>query len=221
MRMDPGLLAGLAMSRIPSLVVALFVLSSVAGRGSALVGDPVASTPRLPDNIHVSSDLEPLVLELLRRSETFRRQCAIIAAANVRVTVMVTVKLRLSVARARATIGPLGQGLWALIELPPVANYAELLPHEMEHVIEQVEGIDLEAGARAGDAGVSINDDGYETSRARAAGLSAAAEFYTQADPALTAAGRAASRVWRALGSRTPDASGWATRLRAGSHKDF
>lgn len=216
------MLAGLSMSRIPSLVVALFILASVSARGSSLVRDPVTTTSSLPDNIHVSTDLEPLVAQLLKRSETFRRQCAIIATANVRVTVMVTVKLRLSVARARATIGPLGQGLWALIELPPVANYAELLPHELEHVIEQLEGIDLDALARAGDPRISINSDGaYETSRARAAGLSAAAEFFAEPDPALIAAGRAASRVWRALSSRPPEPAGWATRLRAGSHKDF
>ena len=114
-----------------------------------------------------------------------------------------TVKLRTSVARARATIGPLGQGLWALIELPPVDAYAELLAHEFEHVIEQIEGIDLAALERAGDANVTINGEGaYETSRARAAGVAAAAEFYAAPDPALAAAGRAAGRLWRALSSR-------------------
>jgi hypothetical protein len=208
------------MSRIASLVVVLFVLSSVVVRGSLLAGDPIAAAP-LPENIHAGADLAPLVVELFNRSATFRRQCAIIAASNVRVTIVVTVKLPTSVARARATIGPLGQGLWALIELPPVDNYAELLAHELEHVIEQLEGIDLAALERAGDMNVTINGEGaFETSRARAAGIAAASEYYTKPDPALAAASRAAGRLWRALSSR-PEPAAWATKFRAGCHKDF
>ena len=209
------------MSRIPSLVVVLFVLSSVVVRGSFPAGDPIAAAP-LPENIHVGADLAPVVVELFNRSETFRRQCAIIAAANVRVTIVVTVKLRPSVARARATIGPLGQGLWALIELAPVDAYAELLAHELEHVIEQIEGIDLAA------SGTRRRCERVDQRRGRATkppgrarpGIAAAAEFYAAPDPTLAAAARAAGRLWRALSSR-PEPAAWASKFRAGCHKDF
>jgi hypothetical protein len=211
------------MSRIPPLVVVALVLSSLpaAARGSLSIGDPVPASVRLPDNIHVSRDLAPVVEQLLRRSDTFRRQCAVVAAAQVRITITVTTALLEGPVRARATIAELPEGLWAIIELRPVADYAELLPHEMEHVIEQIEGVDLEERVRAGDPGVSMDDDGtYETARARAAGRTAAGEYYAEPDPALTAAGRAATRVWRTLSSR-PRGGAWTRKLRAGCHKEF
>jgi hypothetical protein len=39
----------------------------------------------------------------------------------------------------------------AVIEMPLMADYRELIPHEFEHVIEPIEGIDLAALARAGE----------------------------------------------------------------------
>ena len=59
----------------------------------------------------------------------------------------------------------------------PVIGLAELLAHELEHVIEQMEGVNLARLAREYAPLVSRDEVGaYETARATAAGRAAAAE---------------------------------------------
>lgn len=132
----------------------------------------------MPSNIHVAAVLRSAVDRLIVRSETIRRQCASIAAATsvtVIVRPMTTSDLR---CRAKATIRRYAFGaLRAVIEIPMPSDYAELLAHELEHVIEQIEGTDLAARAAMSRSGVEqIGNGVYETARARLAGLSAASE---------------------------------------------
>jgi hypothetical protein len=70
--------------------------------------------------------------------------------------------------------------LEARIKLPtPLRDeeYAESLAHELEHVLEQVEGLDLDAAAEGRRAGVARLADGvFESERARRVGRQAALE---------------------------------------------
>jgi hypothetical protein len=174
-----------------------------------LPGPAVAEAPdhpcrALPPTIQVSPSLRPIVMELLRRSPTFARQCGAIAAARrVRVTITIVPPSELvRTARARATIDSHTHGLIrARIEVPAAADFAELLPHEFEHVIEQMEGVDLTALSAAGGGGVfEVAPGVFETRRAREAGRAAAREFRAPAGPALAAS---AAGVARALGDIT------------------
>jgi hypothetical protein len=106
-----------------------------------------------------------------------------------------------STARARTAVSRYPQGaIRAVVELPCVVDLSELLPHELEHVLEQVEGLDLPALAKDGSSGVQELSRGvYETDRARNAGFDAIREVYGETDQAFSAAMRGVKRAFKAL----------------------
>jgi hypothetical protein len=69
---------------------------------------------------------------------------------------------------ARTEITQTDRGrLLAAVEINPLGNFMELLAHELEHVIEQLDGIDLKAKAAVAESGVRNSTGGtFETSRA-------------------------------------------------------
>ena len=67
--------------------------------------------------------------------------------------------------------------LVASVEINPYGDFTELLAHELEHVIEQLDGIDLAAKATVASSGVRNCADGtFETSRAVRVGTLVALE---------------------------------------------
>ena len=158
--------------------VSLVLIGTAAGLAARALPEDggeerAAGCVPLPVNIQVGAWLRPVVTMLLQKSETFRRQCAIVAAApHVRVVITAVNPSRPLEARARASITRTAWGrLDVLVEIPILGHYAELLPHEFEHVLEQIAGMDLPALARAGTPGIfRLPDGAYETARARAAG---------------------------------------------------
>jgi hypothetical protein len=80
--------------------------------------------------------------------------------------------------RAESVIRRYSSGLLlAVVLLPPGGDHVELIAHEFEHVIEQIEGINLAALARSGSMAARHRDDGsFETTRAQHAGLAVSAE---------------------------------------------
>jgi len=195
--------------------VSLVLIGTAAGLAARALPEDggeerAAGCVPLPANIQVGAWLRPVVTMLLQKSETFRRQCAIIAAApHVRVVITAVNPSRPLEARARASITRTAWGrLDVLVEIPILGDYAELLPHEFEHVLEQIAGMDLPALARAGTPGIfRLRDGAYETARARAAGLAAAAEVRGDTDQAVAAAARGVARVTQAIGSRSTRAA--------------
>ena len=133
--------------------------------------EPVAL---FPANVRMSSDLRADLAKLWRRSPTFRRQCERIAAAP-----GLTVKLESTLRAAHTLRGYRALTTYkrhsdgtarALIRLVVDSRLPELVGHEFEHVIEQLEGLSLRELAYT-DAGVSRKKDGcYETEQARATG---------------------------------------------------
>jgi hypothetical protein len=101
------------------------------------------------------------------RSATFRLQCARLAgAANLSVTLRLN-PLIPSRCRAFTIIRRRGWQLRAEVHLPPGHALTELIAHEFEHVLEQVEGQDLRVLARTRGSGVrEIDGDMFETDRA-------------------------------------------------------
>ena len=74
-------------------------------------------------------------------------------------------------------VSSLGYGIHAEVHLPPGSNLTELVAHEFEHVIEQIEGINLRKLAGKKDSGVrEVEGKAFETDRAQKAGLVVAAE---------------------------------------------
>ncbi len=144
--------------------------------------DPAHTSPRQsrrPDNLIVVSGLSSVVDTMLQRSGTFRRQCARIAGVP-----HLAVRLerpRWLPAGMRAQMRMTREGLRsvALIEIPALDDTVELIAHEIEHVIEQLDGVDLRAHARRSHSSVhaiAADQTKFETRRARRVGLLVAQE---------------------------------------------
>ena len=171
---------------------------------------PQDATPVSPEpisNIRVDDMLEPVVSSLLAKSATFRRQWDTISASRF---IRVTIVLRFGMpepgsTRARTEVSHFAYGaIRARIELPNATDLTELLAHELEHVVEQLEGLDLRALARQRGQGVAEVQKGvYETARARAAGLQVYREVYGETDPAVEAAFGGVRRALRSIRSRS------------------
>ena len=196
--------------RPPVALVTLALVALLAlAPAPAAAQDAATSCDGIPWNVRVDGKLQPIVVSLLQQSGTFRAQCRVVAATR-RVRVVVTSSRELDgavPARARAQITRYSYGLLrVVIELPPLADVAELLPHEFEHVLEQIEGVDLAARAAMRDGQVFRLLDGiYETARAKAAGRAAAREVYGDTDPAVRATVRGLRGAFRSIaGSAGP-----------------
>ena len=176
----------------PFVVVFVLIASVAPGTLSAAAQESTAAS--LPANIQVSPHLQPSIDRLLQRSDTFVAQCRRIAAArHVRISIVVTGVPRSTLegrARSQITRHVFG-ALRAVVEIPVNGDYAELIGHELEHVIELIEGIDLPRRAREGAADVvEVQSGVYETARAKAAGQTIADESRGDDDPVYAAASK-------------------------------
>jgi hypothetical protein len=139
-----------------------------------------ASCPRtLPDNIELPRDLERMLARVYRGSATFRAQCDRIGAAG---TLSVNVQLDTGIPssyQAFTMIGRRGHALRADVHVPPAAMaIGELVGHEFEHILEQLEGLNLRMLAHVRGSGVRESSfEVYETTRAQRVGRIIAAEL--------------------------------------------
>jgi len=130
-------------------------------------------------NLTVTSMYQPLIAQMLERSPRFRRQCARLArATNLEITIRSEARGDHH-ADAWTTIARRADGARQVtISIVAGPRTIELIAHEFEHVIEQIDGIDLRHKARLRASGVRTCDCGhvamYETDRAIAAGLQVA-----------------------------------------------
>jgi hypothetical protein len=135
----------------------------------------------LPPNLTIPDVYRSYVNSMLRLSPTFRRQCLRIANA-----LGLTVVLRQFLARppermrARTNLRTAPDSRrYATVEIEALGDPVELIAHEIEHVIEWLDGVDLRARAALPRTGVHLCDGGngaFETIRATRAGLAVAEE---------------------------------------------
>lgn len=141
---------------------------------------PARAAP--PPNIVIAAAYRETVESMLRSSGTFRRQCSRIArAADLRVVIERSLLAGQTGddARTRMTRLPDG-GLVASVEVGYLGDPVLLIAHEFEHILEQLDGVDLRSMAARADTGVrEIATSGqFETDRAIAAGRQVAREVY-------------------------------------------
>jgi len=140
--------------------------------------DAVSAAAEIPANIQLSQNYQSIVKAMLRRSATFRRQCSRIGRYD---WLIVTVGPEFSPKSTGATTlirrDPRG-GLDATVRLTGQGDVVELIAHEFEHILEQLDEVDLAAMASRIDTGVrAASDTGhFETERAIAAGRIVARE---------------------------------------------
>jgi hypothetical protein len=176
--------------RAAVVLVCVLVLSGVAfaqaprpQQQAALQQSETCQTA-LPANVEAGL-LTSEMIALLRRSDTFRAQCERIAAQpRVRVRLRIVNSVDGS-GRAQTTMRVYRAGaLQADVELLFGEDYRELLGHELEHVIEQIDGVDLRDEAAAGRAW-QVDGGVYETRRAFSVGVQVVRECTTALSPAL------------------------------------
>lgn len=131
----------------------------------------------LPANVDMPRDLARVLRRIYERSPTFRAQCERVARAeNLRVTVRIDTRIP-SRCRAFTIVRRQGYDIHAEVHLPVSNALIELVGHEFEHVIEQIEGLDLKRLARVKGSGVREAEPRvFETDRAQSAGRVVAAE---------------------------------------------
>ena len=134
----------------------------------------VASSAVLPPNIRLSGVYQSIVLAMLRRSATFRGQCNRIGRDS-RLSVTVNPELpggRPGAAATTTVTRDARGGIEAVVRLTGQGEPAELIAHEFEHILEQLDDVDLAAMASRSGTGVrAIAELGhFETDRAIAAG---------------------------------------------------
>lgn len=168
----------------------VLLFSFVLACSSRMSAQQQTSIPPNVDAGLVSAD----VRTLLRMSGTFRAQCERIAAdprAHVRVTIAYSLEPG---TRAQTTVHRYRSGaLVAEVEMLFGGNYRELLAHEFEHVIEQIEGVDLREEATQGTAWM-VGAGAFETRRARLAGVQVLEESTMLRAAALPYTSRTSSR---------------------------
>jgi hypothetical protein len=147
-----------------------------------VAGDAIPRQLALPPNLVVPAMYRPLVETMLRDSPTFRRQCVRIAAEpGLTVHLSVSPPPRRSTHRAMTRLTRNAQGhLTAVVDIGAFEDKQELIAHEFEHVIEQLDGVDLAARAALPHTGViPIGHRGmvYETTRAQRMGLKVVSEL--------------------------------------------
>jgi len=140
----------------------------------------VRGTMSVPGNVEIPDNLRSTVAAMLRHSPTFRRQCARIGRATDLEVVVQRGMLGASAkegAMTRMVRGAKGS-IEADVMIDALGDPVLLIAHEFEHILEQLDGVDLAAMAARSATGVSARpDDGqYETERAAAAGRRVAQE---------------------------------------------
>jgi hypothetical protein len=123
---------------------------------------------RIPANVQaglLTQDIDALI----QASPTFRAQCQRIAAART-LRVDLEVVQTLGAPRAETTIVRYEAGaVRACVRIAFGQDYRELIAHEFEHVIEQLDGVDLRSEAGHGRAWL-LDAHVFETRRASDAG---------------------------------------------------
>lgn len=161
------------MTGLRVLMRLLVTLAAVATAG--------AEPGRVPGSISLDDEFREGVARAAAASPTLRRQLDAIELAGAVVQVNASLARLPGFNRAATTITRHADGqITARLTVPPGRDFIELLAHELEHIVEQIEGVDLASLVRAG-AAWTLGDGVFESARAREAGRAAAAEVAARA----------------------------------------
>jgi hypothetical protein len=141
---------------------------------------PIRLPDQVPANVVIPRDLRALVTTMLRHSPTFRRQCLRIGrSSHLAVSIDVGLVPAGSDDAAVTRVVRSGDGrVEAFVRIGALGDPVTLIAHEFEHILEQIDGVDLAGMASRPGTGVSADPASgrYETERAIAAGQRAAKE---------------------------------------------
>lgn len=139
-------------------------------------------TPDPDASRHILFDrkLHGVLCDLLLRSPSFRRQWRLLASSQrVEVRLRLVRSSPLPTAHSVTTFTALPNGaLLAETAIPVSERIHELLGHEVEHVLEHLDGVSVHVQHALGDASVRFRAGTFETARAVLVGRQVSAEFH-------------------------------------------
>ena len=167
------------------LVLQLFLCSFTPFNGS------ISNVPAgFPTNIVIQAELRAAVARLWEGSPTFRAQCVKIGEhRRYRVAVVVEPALTLSRnMRAQCVMRIYSTGLVTARVMVPLKHIVdELIPHELEHIVEHIEGVNVKRDAnRQGTGAYEVSRGNIETDRAMRVGRQARQELEGNRDAVAT-----------------------------------
>jgi hypothetical protein len=132
----------------------------------------VEASTELPVGLLIPKGLRPVLERMWQASPAFRRQCARLIDTSVSVTVSIGLPAATPAARAFTRIERRnGLVRYAYVYLNArLHRVHEVLAHELEHVLEQIDGVDLAGLSANGVHGVHRERGVFETARAAAIG---------------------------------------------------
>ncbi len=141
------------------------------------VGSPAVA--HQPTTVVVDSKLRGLVDELLQESIAFRRQWQrLTRAPRLSIRIELVHAHRVGDAHAVTDLVTLPDGsLVAVVAVPGGLRRAELIAHEVEHVLERLDGVTVAARHALGDESVRRGTGTFETARAVRVGKIVAGEY--------------------------------------------
>jgi hypothetical protein len=154
----------------------------------AVMFDAMTQIPDdLPRNLRVPENMRPMLKRMLQTSSTFRRQIAVLSAKPA---------VRVSVAygglrgdRNYHALSTVRKHEWGAMMVETTVfvptDLVEIIAHEMEHICEQVEGVDLRSLSRMKGEGVYDLNGHYETARAIRAGQAVTREYHQDGPDSL------------------------------------
>ena len=180
------------------LIVAMLLLTSTAVPAQQMIASNVArvyidesddgrllmtGVHRRPSNVVIPSTFNADIEVMLQSSPTFRAQCDRIALAT-RLHVVIRQSMLAPAQSAVTQLSRQPDGrLDADVQVGPLGDPVLLIAHEFEHIIEQLDGVDLEAIAGRQGTGVRADPKSghFETERAIAMGRRVAREVSSAA----------------------------------------
>jgi hypothetical protein len=182
---------------IPALASALIFSIAGGSEAGSTAGwrSPATRCEVMAGSLRIAPVLRGVVADLCRRSPTFRRQVARLTDADgltVTVQRLVVPPTSASLWRAQTMITRVGGRVRSADVQVPAGDarlVAELIAHEFEHILEQLDGVDLRRWlGRSGVRRVGADREGspIETERAHEVGRIVAGE-YAAAAAELTA----------------------------------
>jgi len=161
---------------------------AVADDSEVTNGAMTLIVPReLPNNLRVPDNMRPMLMRMLQNSATFRRQIAKLSKKPA---------VRVSVAyggmrgdRHYHALSTVKKHQWGAMLVDTTVfvptDLVEIIAHELEHVCEQMEGVDLKSLSRQKGEGVYDIDGHFETARAIRAGQDASREYHQDSPDSL------------------------------------
>ena len=141
----------------------------------------------LPKNLREPENMRPMLTRMLQTSSTFRRQIAVLTAKP---AVRITVNYGgIRGDRNYHALSTVRKHEWGamLVETTVFVptDLVEIIAHELEHVCEQMEGVDLRSLSRRRGEGVYDLNGHFETARAIRAGQEASREYHQDGPDSL------------------------------------